>query len=156
MLFEGFYPRILNDQLDPVEALSFYLTTYVERDVREIMAIKDLALFTRFLRLCAGRTGQILNINSLAADCGINHGTARAWLSVLEASFIITLLQPHFENFNKRLIKSPKLYFWDVGLAAHLLGIEQASQITHHPLVGALFETFVVTELDETTPEHGA
>lgn len=147
MLFEGFYPRIFDDGLDPVEALSFYLTTYVERDVREIMVVKDLTLFTRFLRLCSGRTGQILNISTLAADCGINHGTARAWLSVLEASFIITLLQPHHENFNKRLVKSPKLYFWDVGLAAHLLGIEQHSQVTHHPLVGALFETWVVTEL---------
>jgi len=147
LLFNGFYPRIFADNLDPVEALSFYVTTYVERDVREIMAVKDLTVFSRFLRLCAGRTGQILNASSLAADAGINHNTARAWLSLLEASFIITLLQPHYNNFNKRLIKAPKLYFWDVGLACHLLGIERAEQVASHPLVGSLFETFVVTEL---------
>jgi predicted AAA+ superfamily ATPase len=147
LLFQGFYPRIFADKLDPVEALSFYVTTYVERDVREIMAIKDLAAFSRFLRLCAGRTGQILNASSLAVDAGINHNTARSWLSLLEVSFIITLLQPHFNNFNKRLIKAPKLYFWDVGLASHLLGIVSAEQIVSHPLVGSLFETFVVTEL---------
>ena len=147
LLFNGFYPRIFADNLDPVEALSFYITTYVERDVREIMAIKDLAAFSRFLKLCAGRTGQILNASSLAVDAGINHNTARSWLSLLEASFIITLLQPHFNNFNKRLIKAPKLYFWDVGLACHLLGIERAEQVASHPLVGSLFETFVVTEL---------
>ncbi|MDA3903795.1 MAG: ATP-binding protein [Desulfuromusa sp.] len=147
LLFHGFYPRIFADHLDPVEALSFYITTYVERDVREIMAIKDLAAFSRFLKLCAGRTGQILNASSLAVDAGINHNTARSWLSLLEASFIITLLQPHFNNFNKRLIKAPKLYFWDVGLACHLLGIERAEQVASHPLVGSLFETFVVTEL---------
>jgi len=147
LLFEGFYPRIYADGLNPAEALSFYVTTYVERDVREIMAIKDLSLFSRFLRLCAGRTGQILNANSLAADAGINHNTARSWLSLLEASFIITLLQPHFQNFNKRLVKAPKLYFWDVGLACHLLGIDRAEQVSYHPLVGALFETWVVTEL---------
>lgn len=147
LLFNGFYPRLFADNLDPVEALSFYITTYVERDVREIMAIKDLAVFSRFLRLCAGRTGQILNASSLATDAGINHNTARSWLSLLEASFIITLLQPHFNNLNKRLIKAPKLYFWDVGLACHLLGIERAEQVASHPLVGPLFETFVVTEL---------
>jgi predicted AAA+ superfamily ATPase len=147
LLFKGFYPRIFADRLDPVEALSFYVTTYVERDVREIMAIKDLTVFSRFLRLCAGRTGQILNASSLAADAGINHNTARSWLSLLEASFIITLLQPHHNNFNKRLIKAPKLYFCDVGLACHLLGIERSEQVANHPLVGALFETFVVMEL---------
>lgn len=147
LMFEGFYPRIYNDSLDPVEAYSFYVTTYIERDVRELLAIKDLTLFARFLRLCAGRTGQILNASSLAADAGINHNTARSWLSILEASFIITLLQPHHNNFNKRLVKASKLYFWDVGLACHLLGIERPAQVTHHPLVGALFETFVVTEL---------
>lgn len=147
LLFEGFYPRISADGLNPTEALSFYVTTYVERDVRELMAIRDLAVFSRFLRLCAGRTGQILNVSSLASDAGINHNTARSWLSLLEAGFIITLLQPHHENFNKRLIKAPKLYFWDVGLACYLLGIEHPQQVTYHPLVGALFETWVVTEL---------
>ncbi len=146
-LFKGFYPRLFADNLDPVEALSFYITTYIERDVREIMAIKDLTTFSRFLRLCAGRTGQILNASSLASDTGINHNTARSWLSLLEASFIITLLQPHYKNFNKRLIKAPKLFFCDPGLACHLLGIEKAEQVATHPLLGALFETFAVTEL---------
>lgn len=147
LLFKGFYPRLFNDDLDPVEALSFYVTTYVERDVREIMMIKDLTAFSRFLRLCAGRTGQMMNASALAADAGINHNTARSWLSLLEASFIITLLQPHHNNLNKRLIKAPKLYFWDVGLACRLLGIEREGQLASHPLAGALFETFVVTEL---------
>lgn len=147
LLFTGFYPRIFADNLDPVEALSFYITTYIERDVRKMLAIKDLAVFSRFIKLCAGRTGQILNASSLAVDAGINHNTARSWLSLLEASFIITLLQPHHRNFNKRLIKAPKLYFWDVGLACHLLGIERPEHLVSHPLVGALFETFVVTEL---------
>lgn len=147
LLFKGFYPRLFADSLDPVEALSFYITTYIERDVREIMAIKDLSTFSRFLRLCAGRTGQILNASSLASDTGINHNTARSWLSLLEASFIITLLQPHYKNFNKRLIKAPKLFFCDVGLACHLLGIEKAEQVATHPLLGALFETFAFAEL---------
>lgn len=147
LLFKGFYPRLFADSLDPVEALSFYVTTYIERDVREIMSIRDLSIFSRFLRLCAGRTGQIINASSLASDTGINHNTARSWLSLLEASFIITLLQPHYKNFNKRLIKSPKLFFCDVGLACHLLGIEKAEQVSTHPLLGALFETFVVGEL---------
>ena len=147
LLFKGFYPRLFNDDLDPVEALSFYVTTYVERDVREVMMIKDLTAFSRFLRLCAGRSGQILNASALAADAGINHNTARSWLSLLEASFIITLLRPHHNNLNKRLIKAPKLYFWDVGLACRLLGIEREEQLASHPLAGALFETFVVTEL---------
>lgn len=147
LLFKGFYPRLFADSLDPVEALSFYVTTYIERDVREIMSIRDLSIFSRFLRLCAGRTGQILNASSLASDTGINHNTARSWLSLLEASFIITLLQPHYKNFNKRLIKSPKLFFCDVGLSCHLLGIEKAEQVATHPLLGALFETFVVGEL---------
>lgn len=147
LLFTGFYPRIYHDDLDPVEALAFYIATYLERDVREITMIRDLSTFTRFLKLCAGRTGQILNASALASDVGINHNTARSWLSVLEASFIITLLPPHYANFNKRLIKSPKLYFWDVGLACRLLGIEEAAQVETHPLAGSLFETFVVTEL---------
>lgn len=147
LLFKGFYPRLFADNLDPIEALSFYVTTYIERDVREIMSIRDLSIFSRFLRLCAGRTGQIINASSLASDTGINHNTARSWLSLLEASFIITLLQPHYKNFNKRLIKSPKLFFCDVGLACHLLGIEKAEQVATHPLLGALFETFVVGEL---------
>lgn len=147
MLFDGFYPRISTDRLNPTEALSFYVATYVERDVRDLLAVRDLSAFSRFLRLCAGRTGQTLNASALANDAGINHNTARAWLSILEASFIVTLLPAHHRNFNKRLVKSPKLYFWDTGLACCLLGIESPKQLASHPLAGALFETWAVTEL---------
>ena len=105
ILFKGFYPRIFNKKLNPTEALSFYTTTYIERDVRSLLKVKDLSQFELFLKLCAGRTGQILNLSNLANDCGINHNTAKSWISVLEARYIIFLVQPHHKNFNKRLIK---------------------------------------------------
>lgn len=146
-LYRGGYPRIYDKSLSPTEALRFYFATYVERDVRSLVNVRDLAVFETFLRLCAARSGQILNMNSLASDCGINHTTVRAWLSVLEASYILHLVRPHHSNLGKRLIKSPKLYFWDVGLMACLLGIEHADQTMTHPLRGAMFETMVVSEL---------
>jgi len=118
----------------------------VERDVREISEIRNLSSFQRFVRLCAGRVGQLLNLQSLGNDAGVSHTTARQWLSVLEASFIAFELQPFHANLSKRLIKSPKLYFYDVGLAAYLLGIETPQQIATHPLKGALFENLVVVE----------
>ena len=147
MLFTGFYPRIHDRQLNPAEALSFYVETYIQRDVRALLQVRDMAQFERFVQLCAGRTGQLVNLSGLGNDCGVTHNTARAWLSVLEASYLVYLLKPHFANFNKRLIRAPKLYFCDVGLAAHLLGIEEARQLSTHPLRGALFETYVVGEL---------
>lgn len=147
LLYKGFYPRIYHDKLNPTEAYSFYTSTYVERDLRDLLNVKNLYLFEKFLKLCAGRTGQILNISNLASDTGINHNTAHHWLSILEASYIITLLQPHYKNFNKRLIKSPKMYFWDTGLAAFLLNIENENQLENSPFKGSLFETFVITEL---------
>ena len=147
ILYTGFYPRIFDRKLNPTEALSFYMSTYVERDVRSVLDVKDLSRFEIFVKSCAARTGQILNLSSLAADCGINHNTARSWLSVLQACYIVTLVPPHFRNFNKRLIKSPKLYFVDVGLAAYLIEIENPRQLRRHPLRGALFETFVVSEI---------
>lgn len=146
LIFTGFYPRIFDKKLDPTEALSFYTTTYLERDVRTLLNIKDLSKFELFLKLCAARTGQILNLSSLGNDCGINHNTAKNWLSVLEASFVVHLLRPHHANFNKRLLKSPKLYFIDVALAAFLLDIQSPQHVASHPLRGALFETFIVGE----------
>jgi uncharacterized protein len=150
ILYTGFYPRIYKKNLNPTEALSFYVTTYIERDVRNLVNVKDISKFEVFLKLCAGRTGQILNLSNLANDCGINHNTAKSWLSVLEASYIIFLLRPHYKNFNKRLVKSPKLYFVDVGLASFLLGIEKSGDLQYHPLKGALFETFIVSEILKT------
>lgn len=147
VLFKGFYPRIFDKNLDPAEAMQFYVNTYVERDLRRLINIKDLSTFEIFLKLCAGRTGQILNLSSLGNDCGVNHNTVKSWVSVLEASFIIKLLRPYYRNFNKRLIKAPKLYFLDTGLASFLLGITRADQIFSHPLKGALFETYVFSEL---------
>ncbi|MBU1342825.1 MAG: ATP-binding protein [Proteobacteria bacterium] len=147
VLFKGFYPRIFDKNLDPTEAMQFYVNTYVERDLRRLINIKDLSQFENFLKLCAGRTGQILNLSSLGNDCGINHNTVKAWISVLEASYIIKLLKPFYKNFNKRLIKAPKIYFLDTGLASYLLGITNIDQVFSHPLKGALFETYVFSEL---------
>ena len=146
MLFTGFYPRIHDQGLDPRQALGDYIETYVERDVRRLLEVRNLTSFQRFVRLCAGRVGQLLNFSALGADAGVTHTTARHWLSVLEASYIVFRLPPHHGNVKKRLVKSPKLYFHDVGLASWLLGIESARQIGTHPLRGALFENAVVVE----------
>ncbi len=123
ILHTGLYPRIHDKKLDAQDWLSAYYRTYVERDVRNAASIGNLETFQRFVRLCAGRTGQILNLSSLGADCGISHTTARQWLSILQAGFIVHLLQPHHVNFSKRLIKSPKLYFIDTGLLCYLLRV---------------------------------
>ncbi|MBU0571228.1 MAG: ATP-binding protein [Candidatus Omnitrophica bacterium] len=147
ILFTGGYPRIFDKKLNPTEALSFYVNTYIERDVRQLLNVKNLSQFETFLRLCAARTGQILNLSSLGNDCGIKHNTAASWLSILEASYLIFRVKPHYNNFSKRLIKSPKIYFYDVGLAAYLLGIQESSQIETHPLRGHLFETYVISEI---------
>ena len=146
ILFSGFYPRIHDQRLDPRQALGDYFETYVERDVRQLSEIRNLSSFQRFVRLCAGRVGQLLNLSSLGADAGVTHTTAREWLTVLEASYIIFQLQPYRSNVRKRLVKSPKLYFYDVGLASYLIGIENAKQIATHPLRGSLFENAVVIE----------
>jgi len=143
----GFYPRIWRDGLSPGQALGSYIETYVERDIRQLTAIKDLPLFQRFVTLCAGRVGQLLNLNSLAADTGISHQTARNWLTLLEASYVVFRLSPYHANIPKRLVKSPKLYFYDVGLAAYLLGIETDRHVSRDPLRGNLFENMVVMEI---------
>ena len=146
ILYSGFYPRIIDQDLDPTQALGDYFETYVERDVRRLGEISNLSNFRRFVRLCAGRIGQLVNLSSLGADAGVSHTTVRAWLTVLEASYIIFQLPPYYANIRKRLVKSPKFYFCDVGLAAYLIGIETAKQVATHPLRGALFENAVVVE----------
>ncbi|MBT3879606.1 MAG: ATP-binding protein [Candidatus Scalindua sp.] len=146
MVITGFYPRIYDKKLDPTTALGDYFETYVERDLRLLVNIKDLNLFQKFVRLCAGRVGQILNLKNLANDVGISHTTARSWLTLLEASYIIFLLQPYYSNISKRLIKSPKLYFYDIGLASYLIGLESELHASRDPLRGNLFENMVVIE----------
>ncbi len=146
LILTGFYPRIWKEGLDPAHALASYIETYVERDIRQLVHIKDLTLFQRFLRLCAGRIGQLLNLNGLASDCGISHQTARNWLTLLEASFILFRLPPYFNNISKRLVKSPKLYFYDVALASHLLGLDNENHVSRDPLRGNLFENMVIVE----------
>lgn len=154
-LFEGFYPRIHDKKLEPQEWLKNYYRTYVERDVREILNVGDLEAFQRFVALCAGRNGQLLNLSSLASDCGITHTTARRWLSVLEASFLVLLLRPHYRNFRKRLVKSPKLYFLDTGLLCYLLRIKDADELAFHASRGAVFESFVVSEFYKKALHQG-
>jgi len=146
-LFTGSYPPIFDRHLDPGVWYGNYVQTYLERDVRQLINVRDLTQFQRFLRLCAGRTGQLLNLSALGEEAGVSHNTARDWISVLEASYIVHRLPPHHRNFNKRLVKTPKLYFLDTGLAAWLLSIETPGQLSTHPLRGALFETWVVAEL---------
>lgn len=146
-IFKGFYPRIYDKKIDPHFFYQSYIETYIERDLRNLKNIGDLSSFSKFLRLCAGRCGQLLNLQSLAQDAGISQPTAKSWLSILETSFIIFQLAPYHANINKRLIKSPKIYFYDTGLASYLLGINNAKQVESHYLKGALFENLVVSEL---------
>jgi uncharacterized protein len=124
-----------------------YINTYVERDVRQLKNISDLALFLKFLRLCAGRSGQILNMHSLGNDCGIDSKTVQSWLYILQSSYIVYLLRPFYNNFNKRILKSPKLYFYDTGVACSLLGIRAAQQLDNHPLKGALLENMLIIDI---------
>lgn len=147
VLWTGGYPRIYERNLPPDEWLAGYTTTYVERDVRQIHNVGDLLQFQTFLRLCAGRTGCLLNLSSLGSDCGVSHTTVRSWLSVLEASYIAFRLPPYHSNLGKRLTKTPKLYFYDTGLVCSLLGIEKPEQLETHPLRGFIFETWVISEL---------
>ena len=155
MLYRGFYPRIHDQNLAPQDWFAGYYQTYVERDVREVSNIGNLEIFQRFVRLCAGRTAQLLNLSSLAADCGVSHTTARQWISILQAGFIIHLLPPHFNNFSKRIIKSPKLYFLDTGLLCYLLRIREPDDLTDHALRGAVFESYVVSELYKAFAHRG-
>jgi predicted AAA+ superfamily ATPase len=155
ILLQGFYPRIHDKGLNPGDWLGNYYQTYIERDVRDILNVGDLETFSRFVRLCAGRNGQLLNLSSLANDCGVTHTTSKRWISILETSFIVFLLRPHFKNFSKRLIKSPKLYFLDTGLLSYLLKIRSGDDLRIHAQYGSIFECFVISELVKNYLNHG-
>jgi predicted AAA+ superfamily ATPase len=146
-LFQGCYPALYDRDVSPPDWFANYISTYIERDVWQLVAVRNLTQFQTFVKMCAARSGQLLNLTSLGADCGISSVTAKQWLSVLEASYIVSLLQPLHRNFGKRLVKAPKLYFCDVGLAAWLMGIRDATSLDTHAARGALFETYVVSEL---------
>ena len=145
-IFKGAYPRLYDKDIMPNDFYPYYIQTYVERDVRQVKNIGDLSAFVKFIKLCAGRIGQVLNVSSLAGDCGISVSAANSWLSVLETGYVCFLLQPDFNNFTKRVVKSPKLYFYDTGLACSLLGITSAQQVATHYLKGGLFENLVISE----------
>lgn len=145
-LFQGFLPRIYDQSQRPHTAYANYFQTYVERDVRQLIKLKDVVLFEKFLKLLAGRAGQILNYQSLSNDVGVDGMTIKSWLSILEVSYVIFRLPPYFENFGKRVIKTPKIYFTDTGLLCYLLGIERVEQVGRDPLIGNLFENLVVLE----------
>ena len=145
-LYTGFFPRLYSNTIEPADFYSSYIQTYLERDLRQQKQVQNLSAFQTFMKMCAFRNGQIVNYSSLAQDCGITHNTAKEWLSLLETSCIIVLIRPHHKNFNKRLVKMPKLYFTDPGLAVHLAGIQSADNLCFHSLKGGLFESLIVTE----------
>jgi len=147
IMFKGMYPRLYNSKINPLDFYPSYIQTYLERDVRSIKNVTSLNSFQKFIKMCAGRSGQLLNLSSLSIDCGVTHNTIKSWISILEASFIVHLLYPHYKNFNKRLVKMPKLYFLDAGLMCSLLEIKNKNQIQSYPLRGNIFETFIVSEL---------
>lgn len=147
MILKGSYPRLYTNSFLPDEIYPSYIQTYVERDVRQLTNVENLSTFKKFMRLCAGRIGQLLNISDIATNCGITNKTATHWLSILEASYIIFLLQPYHGNFNKRITKTPKLYFYDTGLACSLLGIKESEELDLSPFRGHLFESFIITDL---------
>jgi uncharacterized protein len=146
LIFKGGYPALYNENTDTVKFYANYIRTYVERDVRMLKNITDLYAFERFLRLCAGRIGQLLNMSSLAVEVGVDVKTISSWIGVLETSFIVFRLQPYHKNFNKRIVKMPKLYFYDTGLAIALMGVENVSQLALHPFRGSLFENLVIVD----------
>ena len=154
-LFAGSWPRVFDMGPDPVDWFRSYVATYVERDVRTIRKVTDLATFQRFVGLCAGRTGQLLNYASLAGDCGISQPTAKAWCNILEASFLAFRLPSYRPNLRKRLVKMPKLHFFDTGLVCWLLGIRTPGQLRTHPLRGPIFETWVVSEIMKHRANRG-
>ncbi len=146
LMYTGFYPAIYDRGISPTTYYSNYVQTYIERDVLELTHIKDLKLFRNFLLLCASRAGQLLNLNNIANECGISQPTAKAWLSILESSYIVFQLQPYYQNLSKRIVKSPKLYFYDTGLLCYLIGIRKPDKLSTHPFKGALFENMIIGE----------
>jgi uncharacterized protein len=155
ILFTGFFPRIHDQGLDAAAWLDGYVRTYVERDVRSVGGVGDLDTFTRFVGLCAARSGQLVNLSSLGSEAGVTHTTVKRWLSVLRAGYVLDLVQPHHANFSKRLVKTPKLFFLDPGLLCHLLGVRGPADVHSHPLRGALVETLVYCELRKVFLHHG-
>ena len=155
LLFHGGYPPVYDQPVTPERWYNAYITTYVERDVRQLLNVRDLGAFQRFVALCAGNIGQLLNASRIGADVGVTHATVRSWLDILEASFIVFRLRPHHRNFRKRLVKNPKLYFFDTGLAARLLGIETPRQLATHAMRGALFENWVIAEMLKSRGNRG-
>ena len=150
VIHSGGYPRIFERNIPPSDYYSAYFNTYLQKDLRSMINVKDLRLFQRFVSLCAARTGQVVNYNSFSNELGIDSKTAKRWISILESGYIVKLVNPYYRNFNKRIIKSAKLYFYDSGLAAYLLGIHEVGQLLNHPLKGELFETFVFSEIIKT------
>lgn len=146
-LLKGFYPRIYDKHLNPTETYKYYFETYIQRDLRQLINIKDLRVFRKFVKLCAGRAGQIFVSSTFANELGVSVPTINSWISILEASYIVFLLEPYHENIGKRLTKSPKLYFYDVGIASYLLGISDKLQLERDPMRGHLIENLVVIEL---------
>ena len=155
LMLNGCYPRIYRKNLNPTQTYKDYVKTYIERDIRRIINIKDLITFQRFMKLCASRTGCELNISNLSNEVGVSGHTIKNWLSALQASYIVSLVPPYFENFGKQVVKTPKLYFTDVGLAVYLLEIESTQQLNRDPLRGHLFETLVYTELAKSRYNQG-
>lgn len=145
-IYTGFYPRIFDKDLDPSDVYSFYVSTYLERDIRQMIQLPNLSRFENFLKLCAGRCGQLLDLSGLGNELGITHSTIRNWISILEAAYVIKLLPPWHQNLGKRLVKTPKIYFIDTGLAAHLIGIREPGQLATHPMRGHLFENMIMSE----------
>ncbi len=154
-MLKGGYPRIYKDNLDPTKAYRSYFQTYIERDLRQLIQVKDLVQFERFVQILAGRVGQILNMEEIGGEVGISSHTVKGWISILEASFVIFRLPPYFENLGKRVIKSPKLYFNDVGLAAYILGIQNETQLKRDPVRGHLFENAILLELMKSRLNRG-
>ena len=147
LMLKGFYPPIYDQEIPPSDWCPNYIRTYIEKDVRQIKNITDLIVFERFIKLLAGRSGQELNNSALAVETGVDVKTIQSWIGILESSFIIYLLRPHFKNFNKTIVKRPKVYFYDTALVCYLLGIKNVLQLKTHPLRGSIFEGMVVTEL---------
>lgn len=147
LIYKGFYPTVYDRQLDPSIFYSNYVQTYLERDVSTLTNIQDIQRFRNFIGLCAARTGQLLNLSNLALECGISQPTAKSWISILESSYILFLLPPYFENFSKRIVKSPKLYFYDTGLASFLLGFRSPADLDDFTLIGSFFENLVIAEM---------
>ena len=156
LITKGAYPEIYQKKRNPQHWYPSYIRTYIERDVRDIRNIDNISMFTKFLRLCAGRVGQQLNISSLSNECGIDVKTVNSWLSILESTYIIKLLQPYYKNYNKRIVKTPKLYFYDTGVVCSLLGIRNTKELSVSSFRGPLFENFILMEIAKMIKNKGS